>query len=44
LVSTEITGSPAAKTREGNQHPDRDAQFRYLSGQVNAFMAAACRL
>jgi hypothetical protein len=26
------------KTREGRQHPDRDAQFRYLTGQVNAFM------
>ena len=30
----------AAKTREGNQHPDRDAQFRYLTGQVRAFMDA----
>ena len=30
----------AVKTREGNQHPDRDAQFRYLAGQVNQFMAA----
>ena len=30
----------AAKTREGNQHPDRDAQFRYLTGQVNAYLAA----
>lgn len=28
------------KTREGRQHPDRDAQFRYLAGQVNAFMDA----
>ena len=28
------------KTREGSQHPDRDAQFRYLAGQVNQFMAA----
>jgi len=25
---------------QGNQHPDRDAQFRYLAGQVNAFMDA----
>lgn len=24
-----------AKTTEGNQHPDRDAQFRYLASQVN---------
>ena len=26
-----------AKTVEGKQHPDRDAQFRYISGQVTAF-------
>ena len=25
------------KTREGPQHPNRDAQFRYISGQVKAF-------
>lgn len=25
-----------AKTAEGKQHPDRDAQFRYLTAQVNA--------
>ena len=25
------------KTREGAQHPDRDAQFRYLNEQVRAF-------
>ena len=30
----------AAKTREGKQHPDRDAQFRYLTGQVNDYLAA----
>jgi transposase len=30
----------AVKTREGNQHPDRDGQFRYLALQVNTFMAA----
>ncbi len=29
----------AAKTREGRQHPDRDAQFRYLAGQVSAWLA-----
>jgi hypothetical protein len=29
-----------AKTIEGRQHPDRDAQFRYLNDQVTAFMAA----
>ena len=27
-----------AKTREGRQHPDRDAQFRYLSAQVRAHL------
>ena len=30
----------AVKTREGRQHPDRDAQFRYLAGQVGQFLAA----
>ncbi len=29
-----------AKTIEGRQHPDRDAQFRYISGQARAHMAA----
>ncbi len=29
-----------AKTTEGRQHPDRDAQFCYLAGQVNAHLAA----
>src|SRR6266699_5264740 len=29
-----------AKTVEGNQHPDRDAQFRYLGEQVAAALAA----
>jgi hypothetical protein len=28
-----------AKEREGSQHPDRDAQFRYLNGQVKAHLA-----
>jgi hypothetical protein len=28
------------KTREGPQHPDRDAQFRYLNRQVKAFRRA----
>ena len=28
----------AVKTREGAGHGDRDAQFRYLAGRVNAFM------
>ena len=31
----------AVKTREGNQHPDRDGQFRYLAAQVEAFLAGA---
>src|SRR5260370_10054139 len=26
-----------AKTIEGKQHPDRDAQFRYINARVNAF-------
>ena len=30
----------AVKTREGNQHPDRDAQFRYLAAQVAAYQDA----
>ena len=29
-----------AKTIEGTQHPDRDAQFRYLNDQVTTFLAA----
>jgi hypothetical protein len=29
-----------AKTLEGAQHPDRDAQFRYLNGQARAQLAA----
>jgi hypothetical protein len=29
-----------AKTVEGNQHPDRDAQFRYLNAQATAQLAA----
>ncbi|GII26492.1 ISAzo13 family transposase [Planosporangium mesophilum] len=28
-----------AKTLEGSQHPDRDAQFRYLNDQARAFRA-----
>src|SRR5919197_5874832 len=30
-----------AKTLEGEQHPDRDAQFRYINEQVKAHQAAA---
>ena len=29
-----------AKTLEGAQHPDRDAQFRYINDQVTAALAA----
>jgi hypothetical protein len=29
-----------AKTIEGRQHPDRDAQFRYINGQARAFRDA----
>jgi hypothetical protein len=29
-----------AKTVEGKQHPDRDAQFRYINDQVSAFLAS----
>src|ERR1022692_2368211 len=29
-----------AKTLEGRQHPDRDAQFRYIAGRVAAALAA----
>lgn len=29
------------KTLEGKQHPDRDAQFRYLNEQVKTYQAAA---
>jgi hypothetical protein len=29
-----------AKTLEGAQHPDRDAQFRYINDQVRAAIAA----
>jgi len=29
-----------AKTIEGRQHPDRDAQFRYINGQVAGHLAA----
>jgi hypothetical protein len=30
----------ARKSAEGNDHPDRDAQFRYLAGLVEEFRAA----
>lgn len=28
------------KTMEGRQHPDRDAEFRYINEQMTAFTAA----
>jgi len=28
------------KTHEGGDHPDRDAQFRYLAGQINAHLGS----
>ena len=28
-----------AKTVEGKQHPDRDAEFRYINAQATAFQA-----
>ena len=30
----------AVKTREGSEHPDRDAQFHYLNDQAQAFVKA----
>ncbi len=32
-----------AKAIEGNQHPDRDAQFRYISEQAGPIRTAATR-
>ena len=32
-----------AKTVEGKQHPDRDGEFRYISGQVTAHLLQASR-
>lgn len=29
------------KTKEGNSHPDRDAQFEHINAQVNAFQTAS---
>jgi len=28
------------KTREGGEHPDRDAQFEHVNAQAEAFLAA----
>jgi len=32
----------SVKTLEGNQHPDRDGQFRYINAQVQDHQAAGC--
>jgi hypothetical protein len=31
-----------AKVKEGKQHPDRNAQFEYISSQAKKFMAGGC--
>ena len=47
-VATLLTGELGyslqgnAKTIEGKQHPDRDAQFGYLNAQAEEHMAAGC--
>ncbi len=38
LRSTGYSLQANAKTLEGKQHPDRDAQFQYLRGQSKAFL------
>lgn len=40
LVEMGYTLQSNLKTREGRQHPDRDAQFHYLNRQVKAFRRA----
>lgn len=42
LLATELGCSLQgnAKTIGGKQHPDRDGQFRYISGQVTAHLTA----
>ncbi len=37
LAEMGYTLQASVKTREGPQHPDRDAQFRYLNRQVQSF-------
>lgn len=41
LVEMGYSLQAPAKENEGTQHPDRDAQFRYLNGQVEAHLRAA---
>ncbi|MST34382.1 ISAzo13 family transposase [Acidimicrobiaceae bacterium USS-CC1] len=40
LVGMGYSLQAPAKENEGAQHPDRDAQFRYLNGQVEAHLGA----
>lgn len=40
LHEMEFSLQANAKEREGAQHPDRDAQFRYLNAQLNAHLKA----
>ncbi|NNN21449.1 MAG: ISAzo13 family transposase [Acidimicrobiales bacterium] len=40
LVGMGYSLQAPAKENEGAQHPDRDAQFRYLNGQVEAHLTA----
>jgi len=37
LADLDYSLQAPSKTREGKQHPDRDAQFRYLNAQVKKF-------
>ena len=39
LKDNRFSPQSTAKTLEGEQHPDRDAQFRYINGQVKAHQA-----
>jgi len=41
LVAAGYSLQANRKTREGTNHPDRDAQFRYINQQVQRFQAAA---
>lgn len=40
LLEMEYSLQAPAKEREGSQHPDRDAQFRYIYERVDEFRAA----
>jgi hypothetical protein len=39
LAQLDYSLQSVRKTREGSQHPDRDAQFNYLNGLVKRFMS-----